>query len=165
MDTKEVRLIKVETINNKEIILCNPIISSNNTLDMLLLGMKDTIIKYEHKEKRVILDLGNKKLLFNLKKEDMDFLSNLFNKEIKKAQKYYNGLIDKKVNFILFEDGLLTTKELLATDYNPYYLKMTEFVLEKENTSLENLSKEALLKKDELEKVSDELGEYYIMSI
>lgn len=169
---KDMDLIKVETINNKEVLLYNPIIVSNNTMEMLLLStnISNINIRYENDKKRVVLeDYSKKKWCLKISKEDLDFLEKLFKEKFNKAEKYYNNLKKNKVNFLLFEngsDGIITTKELIDNNYESYFMKLTEFYLEnKKKTSLEKLLEKALKEKDKLEKVDNEYGVHYIVTI
>ena len=159
---EEVRLISAKTINNKEIILGQPILSGSNTLDLLLLSCHNSIIKYQRKENRCIMELNEKKFLLKISDEDLNFLGEFFDKEFLKANTYFNKIKAKKNKYLYYEkEGLVTTKEILETGFSDYYIKLTNYVLESLNTNLEDLIDKVEKSKDKLNMVDDELGKYY----
>lgn len=159
---EEIRLIKIQTINNKELVLCEPTLSSSNTLDLLLVDSPNSIIKYQRKENRCIMDINKKKFLLKVSDEDLSFLGDFFDKEYSKANTYYNKVKTKKIKYLYYEnEGLVTTKEILETGFSPYYIKLTNYILESLNTSLEDLVNKVSKSKEKLNFVDDELGKYY----
>lgn len=159
---EEARLIKIKSVNNKELVLCEPTLSSNNTLDLLLLDCSNSIIKYQRKENRCIVDINEKKFLLKISDEDLNFLGEFFDKEMSKANAYYNKVKSKEVTYLYFEEvSLVTTKEILETGFSPYYIKLTNYILKSLNTSLEDLVDKVSESKEKLNFVDDELGKHY----
>lgn len=159
---EEAKLIKVNAINGKEIVLAEPTLSSSNTLDLLLVGINDTIIKYQRKENRVIMDLNEKKLLLKISDEDLKFLAGFFDENFSKANDYYKRLKSKKVKYLYYEDeSLVTTEEILENGYSTYYINLTNHILKSLGTSLEDLIDKVSTSKDKLALVDNDFGVHY----
>lgn len=142
MSTKKV--ISIKTKQGKGILLSNPYISKKGFIQFKDISVSSIEAEYSFEKKILSLKVKNKEVIIKLSKSDREWLDVFYEEEFKKANDYFIKGLSGDIELII-NDNFVDTKELIENGYNPYYIKIFEYFINKyfktENLDIIKLNK------------------------